>query len=160
MLCRHLIVVASLVARAGKMRPSTALLIIGNLLFCITANGAQLNYELFPGYGSKLGYPVVVSYRAWVISYKANKYYACVASYEAATPKTPKLNCTLGGSFEPPLLSGPDVKTVQALGGPRSGRETAEALSSFLWQIDQNNGKVQFCMPLEKANCATFQIPE
>lgn len=126
----------------------------------MSAQSAQINYDLLPGYGSKHSYPVVVSYRAWVISFRDNKYYACVASYDPAAPATPILNCTLGGSFEPPLLTGANIKTVHTLGGPRSGRGTEEALSAFFWQIDQMSGRVQFCVPIDKLNCATFQIPE
>jgi hypothetical protein len=130
------------------------------LAICPAAATAQApQYELFPGYGGERGYPPTVNYYAWVLSYKDSKHYTCVASYEVAAPATPKLNCTFGGSFEPPLLSGPNVKTMQALGGPRAGPGTDEARSSFFWQIDQATGKVQFCMPVAGTNCAAFQIP-
>ncbi len=135
-------------------------LIAANFFCCFHAEGAQVNYGLFAGYGIKRGYPPIVNYRAWVISYKGNKYYDCIARYDATVPATPSLDCELGGSFDPPLLTGSDVKTVQALGSPRAGRGTDEAQAGFFWQIDQASGKIQFCIPIQKLNCATFQISE
>jgi hypothetical protein len=117
---------------------------------------AQVNYELFPGYGDKRGYPPTVDYRAWVINYKDNKYYRCVASYTFGMPATPTLACTLIGSFNPPLMRGANVKTLQALGGPVDG--TGEARAAFFWQIDQETGQIQFCIPIHGTNCAVFQI--
>jgi len=136
----------------------SALIVAAALCFAATAE-AEVNYDLFPGYGSKQGYPPIVHYRAWVISYRDNKYYRCVASYEASAPAQPTLVCRLGGSFDPPLLAGANVKTLQALGGPSAGPGTDESQSSFFWQIDQATGQVQFCMPVLKVNCVASQIP-
>jgi hypothetical protein len=132
--------------------------IAASFFYSFGSAAAQQKYDLFPEFGDKHGYPPVISYHAWVISYKDNQYYLCVGSYNASSPTTPNLNCSLGGSFDPPLLNGADIRTVQALGGPRAARGTEEALSAFFWQIDQTNGKVQFCTPLQKLNCAAFQI--
>jgi hypothetical protein len=145
--------------RSMSVRPLTIMLSLASLLCSSAAQSSQINYDLFPGYGGKQGYPPHVDYRAYVVSYRDNKYYVCVASYDLVRPASPTLTCTLGGSFDPPLLNGADVKTVQALGGPRAGPSTEEALASFFWQIDQTNGKVQFCMPIQQMNCAAFQIP-
>lgn len=141
------------------MRNAIILLLAANALCFSGAASAQVNYDLFPGYGGKQGYPPIVNYRAWVLSYRDNKYYICVASYEVAAPATPKLMCTLGGSFDPPLLSGANVKTFQARGGPRGGSGNEEAQSGFFWQIDQVAGQIRFCIPVPKINCAAFQMP-
>ena len=137
----------------------TVLMLVTYALWSSCAAVAEVNYDLFPGYGEKRGFPPMVSYRAWVISYKDNKYYVCVASYDLATPKTPMLQCTLGGSYNPSLLNGPDVKTIQALGGPRGATGTEEARSAFFWQIDQASGKIQFCIPISGTNCVAYQVP-
>ncbi len=145
------------------MRYATkALLVAVTLCFAGEAiaqvNMAQAGYDLFPGFGEIKGHPMKVSYRAWVISYKDNAYYECVAGYDFGSPETPTLTCDRGGSFNPPLLKGATVKTVQAPGGPRGGPGTDEAQSSFFWQIDQVTGKIQFCMPTLRTNCVAFQI--
>jgi len=127
-------------------------------LCCSGAASAQVNYDLFPGYGEKQGYPPAVNYRAWVISYRDNKYYRCVGSYDANAPATPTLVCTLDGAFDPPLLSGANVKTLQALGSPTGGAGSDEALSRFFWQIDKTTGEIRFCIPIPGKNCAAFQI--
>ena len=136
-----------------------ALLIVAQALLFSRAAVAEVNYDLFPGFGEKHGYPPTVTYRAWIVSYKDNKYYVCVARYDLATPKTPALQCALGGSFDPPLLSGANVKTLQALGGPRGAPGTEEAKSDFFWQIDQATGQIQFCIPISGTNCVAYKIP-
>jgi hypothetical protein len=141
------------------MHKLITILLITNMICISNAVSAQVNYDLFPGHGEIRGYPMKVNYRAWVISYRQNKYYNCFASYDFATPMTPTLTCSVGGSFNPPLLSGNNVKTVQALGSPRGGPESDEAQSGFFWQIDQDAGRVQFCMPVLRVNCVAFQIP-
>jgi hypothetical protein len=142
-----------------RMRNVIITLMVTCALGLSSAAKAQVNYDLFPGYGEKQGYPPAVHYRAWVINYRDNKYYRCVASYETNAPATPSLTCTLDGSFEPPLLSGANVKTLQALGGPGGGAGSDEALSRFFWQIDQVTGQIQFCIPISGKNCVSFQIP-
>jgi len=134
-----------------------ALIAAGILGFSGVAN-AQVNYDLFAGYGDKRGYPPIVVYRAWVLSYKDSKYYICGATYDFVAPKTPTLTCSFGGSFDPPLLSGAQVKTLQAPGSPSRGAASEESLSAFFWQIDQATGQIQFCMPVVKINCVAFQI--
>jgi hypothetical protein len=119
---------------------------------------AQVNYELFPGYGETANYPPIVNYRAWVISYRDNRYYSCIASYEYYSPATPKLTCDLRGTFNPPLLAGTNVKTLQTLGGPHGGAGVEEPQSGFFWQIDQSSGQIQFCIPAVQVNCVRFQI--
>jgi hypothetical protein len=139
------------------MRNVITWLVVTCVLCFSGAARAQVNYDLFPGHGGKVGYPPIVNYHAWVLSYRDSKFYSCVASYEYNTPATPKLVCRPGGSFDPPLLSGANVKTVQALGSPNASDD--EAQSSFYWQIDQATGQIQFCMPGPKINCVGFQIP-
>jgi len=141
------------------MRKAIAVLMItGTLCFSNTVS-AQVNYDLLPGYGTKHGYPPTVNYRAWVLSFRDSKYYSCLATYDFVAPTTPTLICKLMGSFEPPLLSGDHVKTLQAPGGPAGGFGSEEILSIFFWQIDQSTGKVQFCIPASNVNCVAFQIP-
>jgi hypothetical protein len=72
-----------------------------------------------------------VCFGAWVLSFKDNKYYGCVATYDFDTPTTPALVCRPMGSFEPPLMSGDHVKTLQAPGGPYGGVGSEEILSVF-----------------------------
>jgi hypothetical protein len=134
----------------------TVLIATSVLCFSGTAR-AQVNYELFPGHGGKVGYPPAVNYHAWVVSYRDSKFYSCVASYDFGTPTTPTLICELGGAFNPPLLSGANVKTFQALGTPNANND--EAQSGFFWQIDQVTGQTQFCMHGVKINCVAVQIP-
>jgi hypothetical protein len=134
----------------------TAFLAASVLCFSGVAR-AQVNYELFPGHGGKVGYPPVVNYHAWVISYRNSKFYACVASYDVSKPATPTLVCPLGGSFNPPLLSGANVKTFQAIGATSANND--EAQSGFFWQIDQATGQTQFCMHGVAVNCVAVQIP-
>ena len=140
------------------MRNAAKALLVAAGLCLGGAAGAQVDYDLFPGFGEIKGHPMIVRYRAWVVSYKNNAYYQCVALYDFSNPATPTLTCDRGGSFNPPLLKGATVKTVQAPGGPRGGPGTDEAQSSFFWQIDQATGKVQFCMPTLETNCVAFQI--
>jgi hypothetical protein len=123
------------------------------------STAGAVNYDLFPGYGEKHGYPPSASYRAWIVNYRDNKYYYCVANYDLGAPKTPVLSCTLLGAFNPPLQGGPSVKTFQALGGPRGASGTEESLSAFFWQIDQATGQVQFCIPIDGVNCVRTQLP-
>lgn len=139
------------------MRNAITVLIAASVLCFSGAASAQVNYELFPGHGGKVGYPPTVNYHAWVISYRSNKYYSCVASYDFIKPATPTLICTPGASFDPPLLSGANVKTFQAIG--TSDANNDEAQSGFFWQIDQAAGHIQFCMHGVKINCAAVQIP-
>ena len=139
------------------MRNVISVLIVACVLCFSGAARAQVNYDLFPGHGGKVGYPPIVNYHAWVLSYRDSKFYSCVASYEYNAPATPTLACRLGGSFNPPLMSGANVKTVQALGSPNASDD--EAQSSFYWQIDQATGQTQFCMPGPKINCVAFKIP-
>lgn len=146
-------------AKINAMRNVIVVLIATCVLCFAGAVSAQVNYDLLPGYGNKHGYPPTVTYRAWVLSYRDNKYYSCLATYDFVNPTTPTLTCRPMGSFEPPLLSGDHVKTLQALGGPPSGFGTEENLSVFFWQIDQTTGQVQFCMPIANINCVAFQIP-
>jgi hypothetical protein len=154
------VVRASLRCDGGiRMRNVIITLMVACALCFSSAAKAQVNYDLFPGYGEKQGYPPAVHYRAWVISYRDNRYYRCVASYDTSTPTTPSLVCTLDGAFDPPLLSGASVKTLQALGGPGGGPGSDEALSRFFWQIDQATGQIQFCIPISGRNCVAFQIP-
>lgn len=141
------------------MRNAIAVLMVTGMLCFSDAVSAQVNYDLLPGYGTKHGYPPTVNYRAWVLSYRDSKYYSCLATYDFVTPTTPTLICRPMGSFEPPLLSGNHVKTLQAPGGPPSGFGNEEILSVFFWQIDQSTGKVQFCIPVANINCVAFQIP-
>jgi hypothetical protein len=124
------------------------------------ASSAQFNYDLFSGYGEVRNYPPIVKYRAWVLSYKDSKYYSCVASYEFVRPATPALSCNLGGTFNPPLMSGATVKTIQAPGGPFAGAGTEEPQSDFFWQIDRATGQLQFCMPVPGVNCVGFLITD
>jgi hypothetical protein len=142
-----------------RMRNVIITLMVTCALGLSSAAKSQVNYDLFPGYGEKQGYPPAVHYRAWVINYRDNEYYRCVASYETNAPTTPSLTCTLDGAFEPPLLSGANVKTLQALGGPSGGAGSDEALSRFFWQIDQATGQIQFCIPISGRNCVSFKIP-
>ncbi len=139
------------------MRNVITVLIVASVLCFSGAASAQVNYDLFPGHGGKVGYPPVVNYHAWVISYRDSKFYNCVATYDVITPSTPRLICKLGGSFDPPLLTGANVKTLQALGTTDANND--EAQSGFFWQIDQATGQTQFCMHGVKINCVTFQIP-
>jgi len=139
------------------MRNVITVLLITSVLCFSGAARAQVNYDLFPGHGGRVGYPPVVNYHAWVISYRDNKYYSCVASYDVNTPATPTLICNLGDSFNPHLLSGANVKTLQALGSPNANND--EAQSGFFWQIDRITGQTQFCMHGVKINCVAFQIP-
>jgi hypothetical protein len=141
------------------MRNVIAVLTVTGVFWFSGAVSAQVNYDLLPGYGTKHGYPPTVSYRAWVLSYRDSKFYSCIAAYEFDSPKTPTLICRPMGSFEPPLLSGPNVKTLQAPGGPPSGFGSEEILSVFFWQIDQATGQIQFCMPVASINCVAIQIP-
>jgi hypothetical protein len=134
----------------------TALIVTSVLCFSAQAS-AQVNYDLFPGHGGKVGYPPVVNYHAWIISYRDSKFYHCVASYDVITPATPRLICSLSDSFNPPLLRGANVKTFQALGTPNANND--EAQSGFFWQIDQATGQGQFCMHGVKINCVAFQVP-
>ena len=143
----------------NAMRNARTVLIVTGALFVPGAVRAQVNYDLLPGYGTKHGYPPTVTYRAWVLSYRDNKYYGCVATYDFVTPTTPTLICRSIGSFEPPLLSGDHVKTLQAPGGPSGGFGSEEILSVFFWQIDQSTGQIQFCIPVAGINCVAFQIP-
>jgi len=140
------------------MRIVIAVLMVTGLLCFSGVVSAQVNYDLLPGYGNKHGYPPTVTYRAWVLSYRDSKYYSCRATYDFVNPTTPTLTCSPTGSFEPPLLNGAHVKTLQAPGGPPSGVGTEENLSVFFWQIDQVTGKIQFCMPVANINCVAFQI--
>ena len=98
-----------------------------------------------------------MNYHAWVISYKDNRFYNCVASYDVTSPSTPTLVCKLGGTFNPPLLSGPNVKTFQALGTTDANND--EPQSGFFWQIDQTTGQTQFCMHGVDVNCISAQMP-
>jgi hypothetical protein len=141
------------------MRNVIAVLMVTGMLCFSNAVNAQVNYDLLPGYGTKHGYPATVNYRAWVLSYRDSKYYSCLATYDFVAPTTPTLICNPMGSFEPPLLSGDHVKTLQAPGGPPSGIGNEETLSVFFWQIDQSTGKIQFCIPVANINCVAFQIP-
>jgi hypothetical protein len=141
------------------LRNARAVLIVTGAVFFSSAVSAQVNYDLLPGYGTKHGYPPTVTYRAWVLSFKDNKYYGCVATYDFVAPTTPTLFCRPMGSFEPPLMSGDHVKTLQAPGGPSGGVGSEEILSVFFWQIDQSTGRIQFCIPVANINCVTFQIP-
>jgi hypothetical protein len=141
------------------MRNVIAVLTVTGVFWFSGAVSAQVNYDLLPGYGTKHGYPPTVSYRAWVLSYRDSQFYSCLAAYEFDSPKTPTLICRPIGSFQPPLLSGPNVKTLQAPGGPPSGFGSEEILSVFFWQIDQATGQIQFCMPVANINCVAFQIP-
>jgi hypothetical protein len=141
------------------MRNVIAVLVITGVLCFSGTVSAEVNYDLLPGYGTKRGYPPTVAYRAWVLSYRDSKYYTCVAAYDFVAPATPTLNCRQLGSFEPPLLSGDHVKTLQAPGGPSGGIGNEETLSVFFWQIDQSTGKIQFCIPVANINCVAFQIP-
>jgi hypothetical protein len=132
--------------------------LIATTALCISgAASAEVNYELFPGHGGKKGYPPIVYFHAWVLSYKESKSYSCVASYVFGSPTTPTLKCNLTVSFHPSLLTGANVKTFQALGSPNANDD--EAQSSFFWQIDQATGQIQFCMPGSNINCVTVQIP-
>ena len=146
-------------AKINAMRNVIATLIFAGVLCFAGAVSAQVNYDLLPGYGDKHGYPPKVTYRAWVLSYRDSKFYSCFATYDFVAPATPTLVCGLKGSFEPPLLSGPNVKTLQAPGGPPGGVGSEESLSIFFWQIDQATGKIQFCLPVANINCVAFQIP-
>ena len=146
-------------AKINGMRNVIAVLTVTGMLSFWDAASAQVNYELLPGYGIKHGYPPTVNYRAWVLSYRDSKYYGCLATYEFVTPTTPTLICRPIGTFDPPLLSGDHVKTLQAPGGPLGGFGSEEILSIFFWQIDQSTGKVQFCIPVDNINCVAFQIP-
>jgi hypothetical protein len=141
------------------MRNLIAVLVVTGVFFISGAVSAQVNYDLLPGYGIKHGYPPTVNYRAWVLSFRDSKYYSCLATYDFVTPTTPTLICNLIGSFEPRLLSGDHVKTLQAPGGPPGGFGGEEVLSVFFWQIDQSTGKIQFCIPVANINCVAFQIP-
>jgi hypothetical protein len=145
-------------AKINAMRNLIAVLVIAGVLFSSGAASAQVNYDLLPGYGTKHGYPPTVNYRAWVLSYRDSKYYDCIASYDFVTPTTPTLSCRPLGSFEPPLLSGDHVKTLQAPGGSPGSVGSEEPLSVFFWQIDQSTGKIQFCIPVANINCVAFQI--
>jgi hypothetical protein len=147
------------------MRNAIAILLVTNALCLPSAasaqvNGAQVNYDLFPGFGEVRNYPPIVKYRAWVLSYRDSKYYNCLATYDFVRPATPALSCSLGGTFNPPLMSGANVRTLQALGSPFAGTNTEEPLSSFFWQIDQATGQLQFCMPVGGVNCVGFRIPD
>jgi hypothetical protein len=146
-------------AKINAMRNARAVLLFTGALFFSGAVSAQVNYDLLPGYGTKYGYPPTVTYRAWVLSFKDNKYYGCVATYDFVAPTTPTLFCRPMGSFEPPLMSGDHVKTLQAPGGPSGGVGSEEILSVFFWQIDQSSGQIQFCIPVANINCVRFQIP-
>jgi hypothetical protein len=146
-------------AKINAMRNVIATLIFAGVLCIPAAVSAQVNYDLLPGYGDKHGYPPKVTYRAWVLSYRDSKYYSCSATYDFVAPATPTLVCGLKGSFEPPLLSGAHVKTLQAPGGPPGGVGSEESLSIFFWQIDQATGQIQFCLPVANINCVAFQIP-
>jgi hypothetical protein len=146
-------------AKINAKRNVIALLIVTGVLCFSGAVRAQVNYDLLPGYGDKHGYPPKVTYRAWVVSYRDNKFYSCFATYDFVTPATPTLICSQKGSFEPPLLSGAHVKTLQAPGGPPGGVGSEEGLSVFFWQINQATRKIQFCMPVANINCVAFQIP-
>jgi len=139
------------------MRNVIAGLIVTSVLCCPGVARAQVNYDLFPGHGGKAGYPPVVNYHAWIISYRDSKFYSCVASYDVSAPATPVLICKLGGSFNPPLLSGANVKTFQALGASDANND--EAQSGFFWQIDQVTGQTRFCMHGVEINCVAFQLP-
>jgi len=139
------------------MRNLIAALIITSTLCFSGAARAQVNYELFPGHGGRVGYPPVVNFHAWIINYRENKYYSCIARYDVNTPTTPTLFCMLADSFNPPLLRGANVKTFQALGSPNANND--EAQSGFFWQIDQVTGQTQFCMHGVKINCVAYQIP-
>ena len=144
--------------KINAMRSARSVLIVTGALFS-GAVSAQVNYDLLPGYGTKHGYPPTVTYRAWVLSFRDNKFYGCLATYDFVTPATPTLTCRPAGSFEPPLMSGAHVKTLQAPGGPPGGIGSEEILSVFFWQIDQATGQIQFCIPVENINCVAFQIP-
>lgn len=146
-------------AKINSMRNVIAVMIVTGVLGFSSAVSAQVNYDLLPGYGDKHGYPPTVTYRAWVLSYRDNKFYSCFASYNFVTPSTPTLICSLKGTFEPPLLSGDHVKTLQATAGPPGGIGSEESLSVFFWQIDQATGQIRFFMPVANINCAAFQIP-
>jgi hypothetical protein len=139
------------------MRYIITTLIITSVLCVSVAARAQVNYDLFPGHGGKVGYPPTVNYHAWVISYRDNKFYSCVASYDLVTPATPTLICKLSDTFNPSLLRGANVKTFQALGTSNANND--EAQSGFFWQIDQATGQTQFCMHGVQINCVAFQIP-
>lgn len=156
---RHALIRVVKLAKIHTMRNVIAVLIVTGVLCFSGAVGAQVNYDLLPGYGNKRGYPPTVTYRAWVVSYKDNKFYSCIATYDFDNPATPTLSCRAAGSFEPPLLNGAHVKTMQAPGGPPGGPGTEENLSVFFWQIDQVTGQVQFCIPVANINCVAFQIP-
>lgn len=132
-------------------------LIVTSTLCLSGAASAQVNYDLFPGHGGKVGYPPKLTYHAWLLSYKDGKSYACVATYDFNAPTTPNLICNLEGKFDPPLLHGANVKTLQALGSPNANND--EPLSSVFWQLDQATGQIQFCMRGPKINCVAFQLP-
>jgi hypothetical protein len=142
------------------MRNAIAVLLVAAALSSSNAASAELNYELFPGFGEVRNYPPIVKYRAWVLSYRDSKYYNCLATYEFVRPATPTLSCGLGGTFNPPLMSGANVRTLQAPGSPFAGTNTEEPLSSFFWQIDQATGQLQFCMPVTGVNCVGFRITD
>jgi len=146
-------------AKINTMRHLIAVLVITGLLCFSGVVSAQVNYDLLPGYGTKHGYPPTVTYRAWVLSFRDSKYYDCIASSDFVTPTTPTLTCRPLGSFEPPLLSGDHVKTLQAPGGSPGSVGSKEPLSVLFWQIDQSTGKIQFCIPVPNINCVAFQIP-
>jgi hypothetical protein len=156
---RHALIRVVKLAKIHTMRYVIAVLIVTGALCFSGVVSAQVNYDLLPGYGNKRGYPPTVTYRAWVVSYRDNKFYSCIATYDFDNPATPTLSCRATGSFEPPLLNGAHVKTVQAPGGPPGGPGTEENLSVFFWQIDQVTGQVQFCIPVANINCVAFQVP-
>ena len=156
---RHDLIEVVKLAKINTMRIVIAVLIAADVLGFSGAVKAQVNYDLLPGYGNKHGYPPTVTYRAWVLSYRDSKFYSCIATYDFTNPTTPTLTCSPTGSFQPPLLSGAHVKTLQAPGGPPSGHGTEENLSVFFWQIDQVTGQIQFCMPIANINCVAFKIP-
>lgn len=139
------------------MRNVITMLILTSMFGFSDPARAQVNYELFPGRGGKVGFPPIVNYHAWIIGYRDNKFYNCTASYDVTSPATPTLMCKLGGSFNPPLLRGDNVKTFQALGTTDANNE--EAQSGFFWQIDQVTGQTQFCMHGVEINCVSIQIP-
>ena len=129
------------------MRNVIITLMVTCALCLSSAAQSQINYDLFPGYGEKQGYPPSVHYRAWVINYRDNKYYRCVASYETNAPTTPSLTCTLDGAFDPPLLSGANVKTLQALGVPGAAPVPTRPCPAFSGKSTKRPDKYNSAFP-------------
>lgn len=118
---------------------------------------AQVNYELFPGHGSKAGFPPIVNYHAWITGYRDNKFYNCTGSYDVITPRHRHLFASQVDQFNPPLLSGANVKTFRALGTCDANND--EARSGIFCQIGRVTGQTQFRMHGVPINCVAVQIP-